>query len=459
MNQKPPSVLLGAAQVDISPSSPMLLVGMGREFTTHDGESFAYPGGDQPATEVHDPLTLQATFLRHVNDAAIVLAADLIHTVALEEVRAAVAEGCGLPVDSVFYAATHCHTGPARSDEYAALLCERATRCAREAMDTAGPVVAEHARGHFDRLSHDRAEPWGPIDGSVDVVQLFRPDKGCMVAQWWNYGCHPCSLSRDFNQISADYPGALRRRVNEAQEAALPISFFSGCTGNIQPTGLKRFSSPPQMYLGLPKGDFEMVERLGACVADAGLRALEKGARRLELSDLRYAHHRIDLPIHVELDAVGLRERRDGLAAALSEGLGGVDVAGDLEKEVRGMLLPWMDELIERGPDPKQSHGIAGGVLAMGDVAVVFTPLEVAWQIGSRIREQSPFPVTLISTTSLGFESYLTESRFYELEAEERPFETFGLQAMAGFTYTPETPAAFEQAVISELVKIRQAAA
>ena len=239
-------IRLGAAQANISPSWPMHLVGMGREFIAHDGERFSYAGRD---------------------------------------------------------------------------------------------------------------EPWGPVDGSVDVVQFVEPDTRRTVAQWWNYGCHACSLSWDFNQISADYPGALRRHVTHSLEAPFPIAFFSGCTGNVQTTGMKRFSSPPQMYLGVPKGDFEMVERLGACVA------------------------------------------------------------------------------------------------------VVFTPLEVTWQIGSRIREQSPFPVTLISTTSLGFESYLTESKFYQLEPEQRPYETFGLQAMAGFTYSPATPAAFEQAVIAELEKIHKGTA
>jgi len=456
MNTVAEPIHLGAAQADISPSRPMYLVGMGREFIAHDGERFAYTGRDEPTAEIHDPLTLQATCVSDGDNKVIVITTDLLYTVALDEVRAAVAQACGLAVESVFYAATHNHNGPCRTDEYAELLCQRAVQCAREAMDSARPVVAEHARGHFDRLSHDRAEPWGPVDGSVDVVQFVEPDTGRTVAQWWNYGCHACSLSWDFNQISADYPGALRRRVSHALEATFPIAFFSGCTGNIQTTGMKRFSSPPQMYLGLPKGDFEMVERLGACVADAGLRALEQGAHPLTLAGLQWTHRHLELPIHVELDAAGLRERRDGLSSALSQGLAGVGLGDDLEKEIAGVLSPWLDELIARDPGKPQSHGIAGAVLAMGDVAVAFTPLEVAWQLGSRIREQSPFPVTLISTTSLGFESYLTESKFYQLEPEQRPYETFGLQAMAGFTYTPATPAAFERAVTAELEKLHR---
>ena len=193
---------LGAAQADISPISPMHLVGMGREFTAHDGESFPYTARDKPATEIHDPLTLQATCLSDGDGQAVVLTADLLYTVAVDEVRIAVAQACGLPVESVFYAATHNHNGPCRTDEYAELLCRKGVQCAREAMDSARPVVAEYACGHFDRLSHDRAEPWGPIDGSVVAVQFVEPDTRRTVSQWWNYGCHACSLSWDFNEVS-----------------------------------------------------------------------------------------------------------------------------------------------------------------------------------------------------------------------------------------------------------------
>ena len=61
--------------------------------------------------------------------------------------------------------------------------------------------------------------------------------------------------------------------------------------------------------------------------------------------------------------------------------------------------------------------------------------------------------LTLFSTTSLGFESYLTEKKFYEMEPEKRPYEVYGLQVLAGFSYTPETPVVFEDAVIGNLRK------
>lgn len=446
-------IFMGAAEVDITPESPMQLVGMGRVFVAHDGETFEYRERDHPATEPHDPLMLQATCLRQGDKKIILLTADLLYTVALEEVRAAVATACGISEDAVFYAATHNHNGPSGKAEYVDFLCERAARCATQAIAEARPVVAEHARGEFDRLSHDRAEPWGEVDGSVDVVRFTERDTGKLVTMWWNYGCHPCSLSWDFNEYSSDYPGIIREKVAEVGGEAVPISFMLGCAGNVQPMGLKRFSDPPNMYFGVPKGDFEMVERMGECIAEAGLSALEDHARPVDLGELNVDHYTVDLPIRVLHDMDVMRETRKAFTQIVAPVIHEGDPTTDLLEDASKLLVKWVDEIIAQGDAENKTRTIAGGTISLGELGIVFTPLEVAWQIGSRIREQSPFPVTLISTTSLGFESYLTEKKFYELDQELRPYETYGLQSMAGFSYTPESPLVFENTVLSQLEK------
>jgi len=445
-------ILLGAAEIDITPKSPVQLVGMGRLFVAHDGESFEYSKRDNPTSEIHDPIMLQATCLCQDDKKIIVLTADLLYTVALKEVQTAVAQACGISEESVFYAVTHNHNGPCGTDEYIAFLCKQAAECAKQAAANPRPVIAEHACGKFDRLSYDRAEPWGEVDGSVNVIKFTECETEKLVAMWWNYGCHPCSLSWDFNQISADYPGIIRKKISEIIGESVPISFMLGCAGNVQPSGIKRFTEPPQMYLGVPKGDFEMVERLGNCIAEAGLFALKNKSRQLNLTNLQFEHYNIDLPIHVNHDIEKMCEIRDSFINLNSPKLHDSDPTDDLLKDASKIMSQWVDNIIEQGDNEKKIRTITGGMISLGDIAVVFTPLEVAWQIGVRIREKSPFPVTLISTASLGFESYLTEKKFYELKPELRPYETFGLQVMAGFTYTPETPASFENGVISRMI-------
>ena len=445
-------ILLGVAEIDITPKSPMQLVGMGRVFIAHDGEKFEHSRRDNPASEVNDPLKLQATCIIQADKKVIILTADLLYTVALKSVCAAVANACEISEESVFYSSTHNHNGPCGTDEYSAFLCECAAECARQAAANVRPVKAEHACGNFDRLSYDRAEPWGEVDGSIDVIRFTERETGELVTMWWNYGCHPCSLSWDYNKFSADYPGVIRKRVSDILKTNVPISFMLGCAGNVQPNGMKRFTDPPQMYLGVPKGDFEMVEKMGACVAEAGISALHNGTRQLDISDLKYEKYNIELPIHVNHNIEKMIEIRDGFINLNSPKLHDSDPTDDLLKDASAMLSEWVEEIIDQGDKKNKTRTISGGMISLGDIAVIFTPLEVAWQIGVRIRERSSFPVTLISTAALGFESYLTEKKFYELPIDLRPYEAFGLQTMTGYSYTSETPAAFEDAVISRMI-------
>jgi len=448
-------ILLGASEIDITPKSTMQLVGMGRVFVAHDGEKFEFSQRDKPATETHDPIMLQSTCLAQNNEKVIILTADLLYTVALEEVREAVAAACEIPENNVFYATSHNHNGPCRTDEYAAFLCERAAKCAKQAIANLVSVNAEHARGNFDRLCYDRAEPWGQIDGSVDIIKFTNCETGKLVSMWWNYGCHPCSLSWDFNKISADYPGIIRKKVSDILRESFPISFFLGCAGNVQPCGMKRFVDPPQMYLGVPKGDIEMVEKMGECITETGLSALENNACQLDINNLKFEKYKIELPIQVNHDIKKMREIRDAFFNETAPKLHNSDPTDDLLKAASKMLGEWVDEIISQDNSKNISRSISGGTISLGDIAIVFTPLELAWQIGSRIRDKSPFPVTLMSTTSLGFESYLTERKFYDLPIELRPYETFGLQAMAGYSFKAETPEFYENTVINKLRNIR----
>ncbi len=445
---------VGAAEENITPQVPMRLVGMGREFIAEDGEKFSYTGRDVPTGKIHDPLMLQATFLCKGSKKVVILVADLLYTIALDEVRAAVSEACNIPIDAVFYASTHNHNGPCRTDEYSDFLCGKAVKSALKAMSKARPVIAEHARGNYDRLSYNRPEPWEPVDGSVDVVRFVEPDTGKLVTMWWNYGCHPCSLSWDFNEISADYPGVLRKCVTETLEEPVPISFFLSGAGNVQITGMKRFVEPPQMFFGVPKGNFEIVERLGSCVVDAGLRALNEKAQRVTLNDLNWENYCIEMPVHTDLSNDELNERKKSLSNFVSENIIGPDSDTPFEVEISKLVSEWIDELVEQKSKSEKTRKIAGGLITLGNLALVFSPFELAWQITARIRERSPFPITLFSTTSLGFESYLTESKFYEFEPERRPYEVFGLQILTGYSYTSKGPKIFENATIEELQKI-----
>ena len=442
---------VGAAQADITPQKSMHLVGMGREFDSVDGDKFSYTKRDNPTEKVHDPLMIQATFLNHGSKKVIILVADLLYTVALDEVRAAVSKACEIPESAVFYCSTHNHNGPCLTEEYSEFLCKKAVKSALEAISDAKPAMTEFVSGHYDRLSYDRAEPWGQVDGSVDVVKFIDTENYKLITMWWNYGCHPCSMSWDFNEISADYPGVLRRKVSEIFETQVPITFFLSGAGNVQISGMKRFVNPPNMFLGVPKGSFEMVEQLGSCIAEAGLKAFNGVVSGGLLTELNFENYCIELPVKTEFTVAELQERKKSILKVLTDGMTGLISDTPFEKEVSKISIEWIDELISQGSNKEIFRKIAGGYISLGNIAIIFSPFELAWQITSRIKERSPFCKTLISTTSLGFESYLTESKFYDLEMSKRPYESFGLQALAGYSYTSKSPKIFEDEVIAKL--------
>ena len=56
----------------------------------------------------------------------------------------------------------------------------------------------------------------------------------------WTYE-HIDFVSSEFNAFCADYPGVLRRSVRDALGVDLPVLFLTGCAGNVQPIGLKKF--------------------------------------------------------------------------------------------------------------------------------------------------------------------------------------------------------------------------
>ena len=126
-----------------------------------------------------------------------------------------------------------------------------------------------------------------------------------------------------------------------------------------------------------------------------------------------------------------------------------------LAEELGRIFREWLGELAPQLEDERPARRIRHAALALGGLAVVFTPAgsgvgRSARACGRPRRSQH----TLLSTTSLGFESYLTEAKFYGLPVDQRPYETFGLMAMAGYSYTPASPGVFEEAVLGELADL-----
>jgi hypothetical protein len=75
--------------------------------------------------------------------------------------------------------------------------------------------------------------PTSPIDPTVGVIRVD-DDTGKTRVALVNYACHAVVLGPDNRQISADYPGYVRQRIEQALPGALCL-FVQGGAGDINP--------------------------------------------------------------------------------------------------------------------------------------------------------------------------------------------------------------------------------
>ncbi len=76
----------------------------------------------------------------------------------------------------------------------------------------------------------------GPCDETVHVVTVIGSSGG-PAAVLWSYACHPVSFAEP-RQVSADFPGVVRRALRTAFGHDLPVLFLQGCAGDIRPREL-----------------------------------------------------------------------------------------------------------------------------------------------------------------------------------------------------------------------------
>ncbi|HEY0619057.1 MAG TPA: neutral/alkaline non-lysosomal ceramidase N-terminal domain-containing protein [Kribbella sp.] len=213
------SITAGAAVVDVTPAVGAAMSG--------------FVARSSPSTGVHDPITVRAVC---VEDTALVT----VDVVGLhEDFCAAVARGTSLPPQNVRVHATHTHGGPAsvpgrlgnEADPVWLESLEAACiNAVEEALRNRRPAQLLSGYGIEVGVAQNRRRPDGPVDRSVPVAQLVDSD-GRPIAVLASYACHPVVLGADNTLLTADYPGVVRRAVEERFPGAVAM-FLTGCAGD-----------------------------------------------------------------------------------------------------------------------------------------------------------------------------------------------------------------------------------
>jgi neutral ceramidase len=263
----------GVARVEITPASLMPMYGYANRKCG-------------PANGTHDPLFAKALVLR-TGDSAVALVTLDLGSLVSEKLRLEVADKLGIPV--LLLAASHTHSGPAflsQSDsgptpegkEYLAELERKVFGVVRDAAASMFPARLGTGRGSlqlgYNRLllrddgraralfdNPDRI-PYGPVDPEF---MLLRVDDaaGAARALVVHYACHAVVLGPASCKYSADYPGALKAKV-EAEMKGTECMFVQGGAGDINPLFLGR--------TGKEEEDFATMRKMGETLAAQVLR-------------------------------------------------------------------------------------------------------------------------------------------------------------------------------------------
>jgi hypothetical protein len=356
---------------------------------------------------IHDDLFVRALYLRHAGREALLLGADLLffERREVDRLKGAIGRRLDLPPGRIFLNVSHTHAGPRLTrwaytgvpdadylDEVEAGYVAAATQAVAEPRDVSlwagvGRTELPVSRRRLD--THGRAQ-WAPsragvICGAVPVF-LLRTADGAVVSLVFSVSCHPSMIySLD---VSADYPGAAVRLLNERYHTAGAL-FLQGAGGD---------SKPRQVAAGEERwrpGTWEEMEEAGGEVAEAVCAVVDGGLVEVA-PDLRRARRCLRFP----LDALPGR--------------------AELERQARGApgqeaRRPWAEEMLARLDRPGglvRDLEVDLHALQLGrGLRLIGVEAEVVGELGNLIRAEYNRGVTFPLGYTDGCRAYLPASR------------------------------------------------
>ncbi|MBI3947227.1 MAG: neutral/alkaline non-lysosomal ceramidase N-terminal domain-containing protein [Armatimonadetes bacterium] len=399
--------LAGVSEVVITPPVGMELTGFGDR--------------SSGATGIHDDLYARALVLEAGGRRAAVVTTDLLGLDAplVQQIRALVAEQCGIPPERLLLNASHTHSGPGTiplrglgmaDPAYLDVLVRHIAGAARIATDRLAPATLRFGTAPVQVGMNRRqkrpdgrmvigANPDGPTDPTVYVLRV-ESDACEPVALLFSYAAHPLALGGDNLLLTADYPGEAVSVLREiaSRRGGAPIALFAqGCCGNIN---------------SYPRGTFEDARRLGTLLGAAAAIAAES-AEPVEGGLIRSAQETLLLPFlppppEPEVDAL-LGSARGQLARMAAA------KAPPSARRMQQALVDWASDTLRaiREPDRFRHQPFEIQALLLGDVAFVALPGEVFIEYALNIRARSPFARTVALGYTNGCTGYVPTAAAY----------------------------------------------
>lgn len=391
------------------------------------------------AEGVLDDLEIDTLALSMDGACVLIASMDLCHIKqeGMKILRETISDTVHIPVEQIFLAATHTHTGPVVSREF---LQEAEGEAERNYFRKLKARVAEGARLALEDLKEARVgwavgnapgfgrsrrfrmkdgsvrtnpglgnpdvvEPVGTMDNDVGVLRFDRKDGESIVIV--NIGQHPDSVGG--NQISADWPGFMRRTLERAIPGVKSM-YLNGAEGDV---GFINIWAKDGELNDLTM-DFDDVLRgyghtrhMGNVVAGAVLQVYDK-VNYFEPDCLRFLHREIRIPANLPKPEE-MEQARKYYA---------LHTAGkDEEIPFKGMMLTTVVAeaermiFLEHGPDSFSMDLMA---IAIGKVVLLGIPGEPFAGIGLALKKSEEWDLVLPASNVNGAEGYFPMQEAYD---------------------------------------------
>jgi len=264
----------GFAKIDITPTVPVKMAGFGMAFFSVDNCRWS--------TGVHDPLYARAAAFDDPNGVApiVIIVLDDVGTITNDIVRiqAGVAAVTGIPEKSVIVASTHTHHGPdtiglwgvivppitGRDEDVINKMVDGSIQAGINAWKARVPATLKFAVGKEARYHHNKIwlDPNRTIDDTLTVLAAYDHEDN-LLGSIINWSCHPTVMGQQNTLISADYPGALCRIMEEDMGGT--HVYINGAIGaSIQPIN----PDHPIAHWIVGYGTWDDVDRFGRHLAE-----------------------------------------------------------------------------------------------------------------------------------------------------------------------------------------------
>ncbi len=339
----------------------------------------------------------------------------------------------GVAKEGIFIHSTHTHTSGALAlesenpltQEYTEFVGKRTVDAAVFALEDLKPAKMGWAIGKAPNISFvrrfrmrdgkvrtnpgvgnpDILHPIGDIDDRVNVVRFDREGAETIVLA--NMGCHPDVVGG--NNISADWPGMFRRRLEKSLDNVKAI-FFNGAQGDINHVNVNAkdgdFNDTFHDFDDVDRG-YGHARHMGNVVAGAVLQVYDKVNYR-DVDTIRYAYKVTDLPSNMP------KPEDMPLAHKYHE----LHLAGK-DEEIPFKAMELTTVVAEAGRMVRLEHGPASfplglSAVAVGPVALLGIPGEPFNGVGRGIKEAEGWEVVMPCCLTNGSEGYFPMQDSYD---------------------------------------------